>query len=272
MGNAVVVFFPLIKAAISLEWVHLFSPSRTNRLVFWSSWTVLWFNVIFYAISIILLNIACVPHERIWNPLIPGTCKKIHDPVHLLIVAVVNLVTDIALLVIPQKVIWGLHLSRKQRLGISAVFTTGLVACAIAFFRLVFSWRRIGAQDFTYTTSAIIICGIVEGLCGILVMCLPALPKFFGAICRSHLSSSIKSWPLVRYFRRRKQSSQSSWSNTLELGHMGNRRVRLPSDTPGHQDNDALDDSSRSETATLETKRFATGDYHNENHAGQRWY
>ncbi|RYP67185.1 hypothetical protein DL770_008675 [Monosporascus sp. CRB-9-2] len=204
--NVFFIFIAAIKAAIALEWIHLFSPNRSSKSVFWSSHLIIWVNVIFYMLCLIFHNIDCVPYERSWNKLIPGACDRADTGGDTLASAVISVATDVLLLIIPQRVIWGLHTSMQIKLGVSVVFAIGIFACITATARLVFAVRRSASADFTYTASAVILCAIAEGLCGILVMCIPSFPKVFASLDLSHLFSRLGSWPPMEKVRRSKKS------------------------------------------------------------------
>ncbi|KAI0861224.1 hypothetical protein F4860DRAFT_476338 [Xylaria cubensis] len=179
VSNVFVVCLPTLKVAICLEWIHLFSPKGTRNFVFWTSHLVIWLNVVFYFISLVLTNIACTPYERSWNKLLPGSCTRSDTAKTNLASAVINFVSDIIIFIIPQRTIWNLQMPLKKRLGVSVVFAVGIFAITAATVRLVFSEKRDSSSDFTYTFSAVSITALTEGLCGLLVVCIPAIPKAY---------------------------------------------------------------------------------------------
>lgn len=74
---------------------------------------------------IILPNVACHPHNKLWNPLLPGEC--INTTFSGTLISSVNLAVDAVLFILPQKVIWGLHMSTKRKLGVSLIFFIGVL-------------------------------------------------------------------------------------------------------------------------------------------------
>ncbi|KAH9890255.1 hypothetical protein F4778DRAFT_753130 [Xylariomycetidae sp. FL2044] len=204
-------YVPFIKSAIALEWLHLFSPQGHRGWVFWASHLVIWINVIASGIFFIVTNIACVPYERTWNKLLPGTCDRADTSQSNVAAGVLNVITDIILLAIPQKTIWNLHMPLKKKLGVSIVFAIGVFACVAAVVRLVFSVNREKSANFTYTFSAVIITALTENLCGILVMCIPAFPKAYAGMNLPKFFSSLRSWSSVERLRRSKKNTDSSW-------------------------------------------------------------
>ena len=67
----------------------------------------------------------CTPREKIWNPSLPGTCINIQ--LSFVITAVINIVSDVTILLLPLAWIWQLQMPVTRKLGVSAVFATGLL-------------------------------------------------------------------------------------------------------------------------------------------------
>jgi hypothetical protein len=113
------------KSAILLEWVHVFVPTGTRNSFFWMCHGLIVANFIFYASFIIAVQLGCFPREKIWHRWIPGTCldrKRIDGPC-----AIFNLLFDLIILALPQKVIWNLNMSTRKKVGVSVIFSFGLL-------------------------------------------------------------------------------------------------------------------------------------------------
>lgn len=114
-----------IKVAILKDWARIFAPRGTRNTTFtWICYVMLGINVVYYIAAILVSSFSCVPHEKIWNRLLPGQC--IDAKVVLICSASVNVVSDLLILVLPQKTIWSLRISTKKKIGISFFFTTGV--------------------------------------------------------------------------------------------------------------------------------------------------
>jgi len=113
----------LAKAAIILEWTHIFvaRPIRSN--FYWICYGMIAANTCLYIATIITINFACNPRERIWRRYLPGSCINI-DAFNLFITSF-HLIFDLLMLLLPHKVIWGLGLTLKQKIGVSIVFSFG---------------------------------------------------------------------------------------------------------------------------------------------------
>lgn len=108
-----------------LEWLRIFVPTHERNFFWWASHSILWINTLFYAATMITMNLACIPFARISDKTVPGTC--IDTGALELSSAVINLVVDLLTMLLPQKVIWGLQMSKKNKIGVSIVFGVGLL-------------------------------------------------------------------------------------------------------------------------------------------------
>ncbi|KAI0386881.1 hypothetical protein F5Y04DRAFT_288684 [Hypomontagnella monticulosa] len=182
-----------IKTAIILEWVFIFVPQYTRNAFFWISYTLLGFNLLFYIAMMIFPNVVCHPHDKVWNPLLPGYCTA-NTSISSTLVSAVNFAVDIILIILPQRVIWSLQMSLKKKMGISLIFLIGILACVSAGFKLAASIPYNTSRDTSYTFAALALWSLAEITCGILIFCMPSIPKTIGDLRISGLASSLRSW------------------------------------------------------------------------------
>ncbi|KAI0107072.1 hypothetical protein GGR51DRAFT_517274 [Nemania sp. FL0031] len=166
----------LVKSSILLEWLRIFAPTGSRPFTL-SCTLLLVVTILFYVASILALNLSCRPFNKIWDKTVEGTCIDIKS-IHLGVVTA-NLFLDLAILILPQPVIWSLQMTRLRRAGVSTVFTIGVLAIVAAGFLInaVISW--IHTDDMTYYYSSVTLWGIAETTCGILVFSVPYAPRFF---------------------------------------------------------------------------------------------
>ncbi|OTA83401.1 hypothetical protein M434DRAFT_36766 [Hypoxylon sp. CO27-5] len=170
-----------LKAAILLEWLHVFNPLRVRNKFFWICHTILWINVGFYVASGVAINLICTPHAKIWDKSITtGHCG---DSDNLYFAAtIVNLISDILILSLPQKIIWSLKMSVARRLGVSLIFAIGVLCCIVACFRIATTLALPKTDDFIYTLPELAFWGSAEMLLVLLVFCVPAFPQAFAGL------------------------------------------------------------------------------------------
>lgn len=114
----------LIKVTILLQYLRVLVPLKTRNLMFWASHTLIWLNVTFYSILFFLALFPCKPVKKYWNPWIEGRC--IDDGKLSVFVASFNAASDILILILPQPLIWRLHMTLKRKIALSAVFLVGI--------------------------------------------------------------------------------------------------------------------------------------------------
>ncbi|KAL7629085.1 hypothetical protein AAE478_000603 [Parahypoxylon ruwenzoriense] len=193
------------KTAILLEWIRIFRPAHTRNPFFWISWAMITVNIMFYTICIILAQFYCTPVEKNWHRWVPGTCsdRRAIDVVP----AIFNFVFDIIILVLPQRVIWSLQMRTCQKIGVSFVFSVGILACIFAAARIQASGNINYDSDLTYDIGKVYLWILAESTCTMVVFCVPAFPKAFGST--ESLENMIESFKLRTnsYFKSLKRST-----------------------------------------------------------------
>ncbi|KAI1746558.1 hypothetical protein F4782DRAFT_545011 [Xylaria castorea] len=181
-----------VKTSILLDWLQIFAPRGTRGALFWTCHAIIWFNALFYTSIEVAGNLSCRPFNRIWDKRIPGVCFD-RTPLDLTS-AGVNLVCDIVILLVPQRIIWQLQLTTAKKIGVSIIFAIGLLAIASATGRLVATEQYSTSPDYTYGVSKAGLWCLGELSFAFLVLCIPNLPGIFkgpnalGRTARSILS------------------------------------------------------------------------------------
>lgn len=106
-----------------MEWMRIF-PSCPRNAFFWFCSAVLWLNVAYYIAAIIIESMQCTPREMIWDSTVKGTCLSTKGSEA---IVAIDVVSDIAMLVAPQLVIWRTKLSIEKRAGFTLIFAVGLL-------------------------------------------------------------------------------------------------------------------------------------------------
>ena len=80
---------------------------------------------VYYLTTIIVKIWECTPRAKIWDKSIEGTCI---DVAALLDAdGVFNTLSDIFIMVVPVKALWKLQMKTSRKVGISLLFTVGLM-------------------------------------------------------------------------------------------------------------------------------------------------
>ena len=126
--NITSIFYaPLIfitKLSILLQYISIFVPTHRSQLFYWI-YALIWTNFLFYLADMLVEIFQCVPRSKIWDPTIPGHCVNVN--IVFITTAVVNVISDWSILLLPLGCVWELQMSTRRKLIISAVFATGLL-------------------------------------------------------------------------------------------------------------------------------------------------
>ncbi|KAI3317471.1 hypothetical protein HD806DRAFT_514695 [Xylariaceae sp. AK1471] len=207
-----------VKTAVLLEWTRIFVPPGTRNGFYWTCQIVMWVNILYYIAVVTVSGISCFPHEKIWNMNLPGKC--FNTKAFFITNAVLNLTSDIIILALPQKIIWGLKMSKQKKIGVSLVFAVGVVACLVGAARLTRAVIYYLSNDNLYNISAVFVWCTTELSVAFLVFCLPAIPKIFTGdnwikqfAASWHLRSSSMKNRSKGLFESEQQKEISTWNS-----------------------------------------------------------
>ncbi|KAB8202983.1 hypothetical protein BDV34DRAFT_227880 [Aspergillus parasiticus] len=168
---------PFLKIAILVEWCRLLAPQglRSRTVFWWGCMATIGIQVIAGVAIVLTLNLQCIPHKAIYDLTVPGKCIDLYKIQ--LTSASIHLTCDVIMLLLPQPVIWTLKMTWRKRLGVSFVFSLGVLACASAALRLDTIVMYRNATDPLYSLAPVVLCSMAEMMCGFFIFCLPCIPK-----------------------------------------------------------------------------------------------
>lgn len=121
-----------IKCTLLVFYLRLFRPYKRVNIMVWTGIVII---VLFYTISIVLIVAKCVPVSQ----MLPGPdptkwaerTKANHCGHFSLDISaaqgIFSAVTDVYVLIIPVSSVLALHLQTKRKVGLLAIFLTGLL-------------------------------------------------------------------------------------------------------------------------------------------------
>ena len=119
---SIVIFFT--KLSILLLYLRVFVPTRRG-ILYYIIQGYIWINLVFYIAIVLARILQCTPRTKIWNPYVKGHC--IDGIISLVSTGSINVLSDISMLVLALYPIWQLQLPLRKKIGISAVFATGVL-------------------------------------------------------------------------------------------------------------------------------------------------
>ncbi|KAG8158211.1 hypothetical protein KVR01_011972 [Diaporthe batatas] len=170
----------------------------------------------------------CNPHNAIWDFYLqtPDNCYSL--PKVMLASASVQVVSDWTMVLLPQKVIWSLNMNWQRKVGISVLFTVGLLASVSASVRLYTTINFAGTEDQMYFIAPLLFWACAEMTCGFVILSVPCIPKFMS---ESGISPRLKQL-LQRVPGRSGKSTAASNPQSYKFGDIvtiggsnGNKKV-----------------------------------------------
>ncbi|KAI9674703.1 MAG: hypothetical protein M1817_001606 [Caeruleum heppii] len=217
-------FYPwaitFVKVSILLLYLRIFSG--TKRKVRWMIHATIWFVVAYNFAGFWVVVFSCRPVEKAYDLTIKGgSCVNRNG----LAIAgtVLNIFTDLVMVVIPMPLVWALQLPIRQKIGVSLIFLTAFLGCIMSILRLTSTIPILGNFDLTWYQLEPFMWTVIELWVGICAGCMPAMRplfKYLPELPSTGLSSLMSS----RFTRSRrsqghphestKHSKASKFSNT----------------------------------------------------------
>ncbi|KAL9118742.1 MAG: hypothetical protein Q9187_004710 [Circinaria calcarea] len=179
------------KAAILMLYLRVFQVKRIIRFLIYFGLT---FMFVLYWISVPLFSYYCTPRAgEAWDLTLLGKC---HVNAKLALVqGVFGVVADIYIFILPLPTIYNLNLAYKKKVGLAAIFMTGIlgiIASALSLYFRVLNWEH---KDSTWNSAKVYIFVFVETYVTIIVGCTPAVASFGrNTMTKSALFQSLRSF------------------------------------------------------------------------------
>jgi hypothetical protein len=162
-----------IKMSLLFLYLRL-SPDKGFRIAVYA---MIGLSIAFSISSIFASALQCIPVSMLWNPNQPGHCIDVIAFYYAN--AAINIVTDVIIYVLPIRVLWGLQLPKRQRLGLAFLFSLGGVVVVASMIRIVTLHQLIHSTDPTWALVSPFNWSTIELHLGIFVTCGPAFKAFF---------------------------------------------------------------------------------------------
>lgn len=120
----------------------------------------------------------CVPLTKFWVPTTPGTCIATSGALWI-INTTFDIVTDLAIFLLPIPILKHTNLPRRQKYGLILVFTLGFLSCIINVVRLHTVIILTKKSDTTYYNTNETMWGNIVLNIGMICACLPPLHSIF---------------------------------------------------------------------------------------------
>ncbi|EFR03645.1 integral membrane protein [Nannizzia gypsea CBS 118893] len=158
-------------------------------LVF-SSIVIVALQVIIFCIVVIF---TCRPVSAYWTlSFKPQEC--INETAHLLAGTIINIVTDLLVVVLPIPTVMGLKLPYRQRIILALLFGAGFAVCIAGTFKIYFLYKYNISHDKTWASYPVWISGTIELYLGVIAASLASLKPLFAR----YLPNIMSTWSSQR--------------------------------------------------------------------------
>ncbi|KAJ0414035.1 hypothetical protein BJY00DRAFT_319216 [Aspergillus carlsbadensis] len=176
----------LVKLSLLSLYLHVFKSELIFRIL---AYIVAILCVMFTIAVTILGALFCRPFAYNWDRSIEGG-RCIDSPKFQLSTAVVNIILDFFVVLLPLPVLWSLHMSWKRKVMLSGIFSLGLCICAMNLTRTIIVVNQ-NLSDVTHEIARVGLFSVLEVNVGMICAALPTCgPLFFADSARRRRSSA----------------------------------------------------------------------------------
>ncbi|KAF2116794.1 hypothetical protein BDV96DRAFT_34975 [Lophiotrema nucula] len=204
----------LPKLSINALYLRIFSD-RMNRVVCWIITGLVVANCIG---SMVAAFVACVPLEFLWNRKLPGGGHCIDFNAWYRWGSLMNIFTDVVMLVVPIPVMLNLQASVKMKIGLILTFGVGSIGLVTAIIRFVGFFSEDMAADGTWTATRLMILSVMEPGFYLLASCLvclkPLLARVRDWMPLSQRSTVTDRWTEINVYRMTKVENKITSSSS----------------------------------------------------------
>ncbi|RFU31558.1 hypothetical protein B7463_g4771, partial [Scytalidium lignicola] len=137
-------------------------------------WGVVVFCILTYLASVLTLFLSCVPVSRRFSIAPEAPCSVSSGVAALEVATAIDIASDILVMILPIQLLWGLRVPNKQKVGLGAIFSLGLVIIIFAIIRMVEVVRAISHRSASADVS-LSLWSILESAIACIVCSLPSL-------------------------------------------------------------------------------------------------
>ncbi|KAL2141914.1 hypothetical protein VTI28DRAFT_1799 [Corynascus sepedonium] len=173
-----------LERLLSLALTYLWPPTLTKLSILVLYWRISPNKV--FRICIVITAVVLIGYSVTFSALFAGPCNpNLGTPESALCLnniavaqAVLNIVTDGIIILLPIPTIHGLNMGLKQRITVGLILGLGSAACIASIIRVAYVRAMVTNPDFTFTQCSAAVWSLLEMNLGILCNSLAALKPF----------------------------------------------------------------------------------------------
>ncbi|KAM0331412.1 hypothetical protein ACHAQA_003085 [Verticillium albo-atrum] len=173
-GYAATIFYaPMaltVKLALMLIIIRVFGS--VHKKVMYGMYAFIGMIVTYYGLGIFIKIFVCWPITAYWR----GETDKCLDQSAIITAdAIISVLSDLVILLLPLPLTWSLQLPRKRRLRVIGMLCAGGVATAFSVYRLILILQDGKSSNQTIVFTKVVLSGNAEAGIGLICACLPAI-------------------------------------------------------------------------------------------------
>ncbi|KAI5811339.1 hypothetical protein DFH27DRAFT_520774 [Peziza echinospora] len=155
-------------------------------------------TAVYTVVAIGLSVFLCYEKDLTYNTallmeLLDGRAKCVKLGAQQYLAPVINTLTDLVVWIMPIKLVWSLHIPKRQKWGLYGVFGVGFACCFVSAFRIVAVGWFVGGSDPTWEGYTIALCSILEADLALICSCIPSLKPLIIKILPESFLGVVKS-------------------------------------------------------------------------------
>lgn len=199
------------KLLMAVEWIYLVAvtlPKLSMLSMYLGILTTKSYRRIVYVLAVNLImtfivggltgSLGCQPLAFFWDPTIPsGHCIDINAFFRW--ISLPNILTDVAMLVLPQPLVWTLKVTRHHKIGLTLTFLTGSVGLIASISRFATFFRNDAITEGTFSSVELMSWTIIELGIYHIAACLPALRPLAQRLFKDSLLTRLSTKWMPKY-------------------------------------------------------------------------
>ncbi|CAN8101521.1 unnamed protein product [Discula destructiva] len=162
------------KLSILLLYIRLFFPKGVSRsALWWIIQIVIWLNFLYTVGLILAIALQCVPYHKAYG----ASC--VNQYMVLISASIINIISDLLVLLIPMWSLWRLNMSRKRKWAVWALFAFGTLAPLSSIARLAYQIPMANGTDTTVIYMIVVLLALAEQVIAIVAGCAPVVSAWF---------------------------------------------------------------------------------------------
>ncbi|KAH7418896.1 hypothetical protein BKA64DRAFT_655508 [Cadophora sp. MPI-SDFR-AT-0126] len=216
--------FMCVKLSILLLYLRL-SPYKRFRI---AVWVIIATTVLYSFLGSFEFLFNCQPIAKNWDLTITkGKCINVSKI--LMTHGSINVVTDVAMLVLPIALVRKLKMQMKQKVALACLFMTGTLVCIVSAIRLKFVLDLIRSPDFTWLGVEFVVWSVLEVYIGIICACLSSFKPFLRCHFPKVIGSSYYAPPTTTPFSTNATNTlPRALTDQYELGLCDRHKSGIP--------------------------------------------